>query len=167
VHGFPNFSHWTPETFNSGAGRAEVWACVSGGQLGAAVETWRVALWLTVGVNVTGYSCFYGGGITKFYALRKYTGGITTFSNLCVGAGGYPNGLGLRINGSEVEVWGAYGDPLDPTSWTLICSSTDTTYRGRFYAGRGIEDPTAGGLGIGCFGAGIPRRTQFFRWLHN
>ena len=157
VVGPVNYSFWTPQMFT---GDAEVWACISGGQLGAALESWRVALWTTAGVK-QGYLALYGGAIGKFFELRRYTDDLN-FTSLAVSGGGYPDRLGLRINGTAVEVWAAYGGV-----WALQLSFTDTTYRGGFYLSIGTEDPTGGGLSISCFGGGRKNRTQIFRWLSN
>jgi hypothetical protein len=169
VAGDPNYSHWTRQTFDSSTGEAQIWACTDGGQLGAALETWRVALWLVVGGSVSGYLAYYGGGIGKGFALRRYDGGIASFTGIGGSGGGYPTGLGIGINGGNVECWASYGDPFNPTTWALQCSATDGAYRGKFYGGIAIEDPTSGApgsLSFGCFGGGVPTRTQFFRWLH-
>lgn len=158
-HGDPNYSHWTRETFSSESGHVEAWACTEGGQLGAALETWRVALWTELGANLTGYLVYYGGGIGKGYAIRNYDGGVASFTGIAGGGGGFPQRLGIAINGDQIEAWGMYGGV-----WTLTATGTDTAHRGRFYAGIAIEDPTGGGLSMPCFGAGVPNRTQFFRW---
>ena len=77
------------------------------------------------------------------------------------GAGiGYPSKIGMRITGGVIEVWYANGG-----AWTNPFTVTDGTYRGNFYAGIGVEDPTAGGLSFTCFGGGRPHRTQIYRVL--
>lgn len=159
----PNYSHWAQETFDSEKGVVEVWGCTTGGQLGVALETWRVALWSSVG-SVTGYLLFYGGAISKGFKIRQYDGNLASFTEIASSAAvGYPERIGLKINGADIEGWGMYAGV-----WTLMCSAPgNTAYRGKFYLGLGIEDPTGGDLGFACLGGGVPRRTQFFRWLYN
>jgi hypothetical protein len=164
VHGNPNYSHWSQETFT---GDVEVWGCSGGGQLGAALESWRVTMWLDPEATV-GYVTLYGGALGKGFFTRRYGGpSIDNFLGIGSSGGGYPTGLGMRINGDEVECWSSYGDPFDPTTWNLQHTATDTTHRGNFYLGLSIEDPTGGGLGFGCFGGGVRHRSEFFRWLYN
>lgn len=162
IHGDPNYSHWTPETF---VGDVEVWGCSVGGQLGAAVETWRVFAFAGLGL-ASGYQVYFGGGIGKGFAIWKYTN--DDFIALA-GSGfpGYPSAIGMRIHDGVIEAWGAFGDPFDQNAWSIFCQASDNTYTGPFYIGLAIEDPTSGGLGFTCFGGGTPHRTQFFRWLYN
>lgn len=159
VFGDPNYSTWVREVFY---GNAEVWACISGGQLGAALETWRVALFTQIGINVQGYLLYYGGGLSKDLVLRKYTGGFASFTAIGSVSPPYPSSIGIRINGGNVEAWWEGGG-----GWTLGFTVADNAYRGGFYATLGIEDPTGGGLNFSCFGGGAANRSQFFRWLYN
>jgi hypothetical protein len=160
VHGDPNFSHWARDVFRTEDGIVEVWGCIAGGQLGAALETWRVALWHVLGDRIRGYLFYIGGALSKDYVIRRYDGGITNFTSIAGVGGGYPQKMGLRIDGDQVEAW--IEDSV--LGWVLATSATDTTYRGTFWAGIGVEDPTGGGLSFPCFGAGVPNRPQFFRW---
>ena len=64
------------------------------------------------------------------------------------------------VDGDNIEGWARYAGV-----WALQCSVVDTTYRGNFYLGIGIEDPTAGGLSLPCFGGGRKNRTQIYRIL--
>jgi len=159
-HGNPNYSYWAQETFSTDSGPVEVWACTAGGQLGAALETWRVFLAITLGDRWSGYLAYYGGGIGKGFAIRRYDDGNAGFFGIAGSGGGYPDKLGLRINGGEVECWAEFGGV-----WAMQCSASDGAYRGNFYLGIGIEDPTAGGLSFPCFGGGKPHRTQIYRIL--
>jgi hypothetical protein len=156
VHNGPNYSYWTAP-FPS-ANIVEVWGCTGGGQLGAALETWRVALWLEA--QFTGYLAYYGGAIGKSFVIRRYTDG--SWVDLVVGGGGYPQRLGLRIDGNNVECWG-----YNAGAWSLKCSIADTTHRGSFYPSLGIEDPTGGGLAFSCFGGGRKNFSQIIRWITN
>lgn len=155
------YSYWTPETF--GGDVIEVWGCSGGGQLGADLETWRVFAVVDT-QSFTGYRLYYGGGIGKSFNLSRVTN-VTTLNGICSAGGGYPSGLGMRINGDVVEAWAAYGDPHNPANWSMVCSGTDTFYRGQFYIGIGIEQESGTDqLGFSCFGGGAPTRSQFFRW---
>ena len=157
-HGDPNYSHWTPQRFNDQDGIVDVFACTNGGQLGAAVETWRVALWSEVGVNVSGYLLYYGGGISKGFVLRRYAGGILNFTEIVGNVADYPEAIGIRRYGDTLEGWGMFGGV-----WLLQVSTTDSNYHGNFWAGISIEDPTGGGLGMPCFSFGRKNRTQIYR----
>jgi hypothetical protein len=131
--------------------------------LGAALETWRVALWSQVGSSFSGYLLYYGGGIGKGYGLRRYDNG--GFTGIGGAGGGYPERLGLRwYTGGLIEAWGMYGGV-----WGLQATTSDPTYAPPFYMGIGIEDPTSGtfapSLAITCFGGGAKNRTQIYRWL--
>lgn len=160
-----NYSHWTR---NLAFGDAEVWACTSGGQLGAALETWRVALWTQTGGNLTGYLLYYGGGIGKGFGLRKY--GNNSFLGIGGANGGYPQRIGLKIvqETQDIQMWAMYSDV-----WTLMGTQDHAieptiSLPGPYYMGIGMEEQ--GGtleLGIDCFGGGTPHRSQFFRWLYN
>lgn len=164
VHGSPNYSYWTPATYYASAtsGIVEVWGCPVGGGLGAALETWRLALWRDNPDNVQGYLLYNGGGIGKAFTLRRYNGGsLSNFVDIAsVGATSTAQMM-LRINGPYVEGWRTD----DGVNWYKALSVLDTTYRGSFYLVLGIEDPTAGGLGWNCFGGGIKLRTQIYRVL--
>jgi len=158
--GNPDYSAWVREVY---PGDAEVWACLAGGQLGIALETWRIGLFTSIGDTLEGYLLLSGGSISKDLALRRYDGNITNFTGIGgLGNVGYPLMMGLKINGTHVEAW-----TWDGISWSLRIDVVDNTYRGSFFLALGLEDPTGGGLGFECFGGGIPRRTQFFRWLYN
>lgn len=140
----------------------EVWACTSGGQLGAAVESWRVGLAQGAPVNSgrkVGYLALFGGGIGKAYQLRRYDGD-PVWATLAEVGDGYPDKILLRTNGPDVEVWGE-----DAGVWSLKISEPDNTYRGPFNLFLGIEDPTSGGLCISCMGGGVKNRTQIYRVL--
>lgn len=159
-----SYSYWTQETFDSAKGDVQAWACIEGGQLGAALETWRVALFQNVGSPQygSGYLVYIGGAIAKNFSIRRYTSG--TFDAEVTTPSFYPERLGIRITDTDVEAW-AYS----AGTWQLVLTMADQTYRGKFYAVLGIEHPTGPGsdLTMSCFGGGVPRRTQFFRWLYN
>src|SRR5262245_17342904 len=77
VHGEPNYSHWVADVVQIPLGfRGEVFGCTAGGQLGAALETWRVFLFNQVGVNFYGYLVYVGGGIGKEFRIRRYDNGL-------------------------------------------------------------------------------------------
>jgi hypothetical protein len=154
-HGETNYSYWTRRQFSS-SGLLELWACITGGQLGAAVESWRVVLATSVGDSWNGYLVLFGGGIFSGYTIRRYSGG--DFTNIGGASAGFPDKLGIRIDGNDIQAWGEYGGV-----WSLEASVSDTTHRGMFYLALGIEDPTGGGLSISCVGGGIPNRTQIYR----
>lgn len=156
IHGDTNYSYWARDQFDS-SGLVEVWACIDGGQLGAAIDSWRVLLAHSVGGDWDGYLVLLGGGILDDIVIRRYDNGVPT--GLISVSGGSPRKIGMRINGPVIEAWSA---PL-VGAWSLITSVTDTTYRGQFYAGFGIEDPTGGGVTISCVGGGVPNRTQIYR----
>lgn len=159
VHNGTNYSYWTRGVFSTPS-IVEVWACLDGGHLGAALETWRVALWKVLGDARDGYLAYMGGGIGKEIAIRRYTGG--SFTDIAQVGADYPERLGLRIDGANVECWSSLGGV-----WALRCSAVDNTHRGGFYLSIGIEDPTAGGLSMPCFGGGVRNRSQIFRLLRN
>ena len=140
----------------------EAFGCTPGTGLGAALESQRVALWLGNPDNLVGYLSGHGGGISEFYFFRKYTGG-GAFENPDGMTGPitdvHPDKIGIRITPTGVEQWGEIAGV-----WTLIQSSTDTDYRGTFYAA--LETEEQGGtdeVGFSCFGAGVPNRTQIYR----
>jgi len=155
------WSIWVKEAF---FGNAEVWACAGGGQLGAALEDWRVGLFTEIGTNeYDGYEVIVGGSLSKDLIVRRYTnGGFTQIGGL--GSVGYPPLIGMSLTPSNVNVWIDTGAGWPPTPTLSIA---DNTYRGAMYAGIGLEDPTSGGLYFSCFGGGQPNRPQFFRWLYN
>lgn len=155
------YSYYTLQQFE---GDAEVWGFPVGGQLGAALETWRLFMFETLDPP-TGYLVYIGGGIGKDTTLRIYDG--NSFTGLGSEAHVYTNALMLRTNGPYVEVWANDTDQTfdDPSKWYLRIQATDGTYRGPFYIGMGIEDPTGGGLGWDAIGGGIPHRTQIYRIL--
>lgn len=152
-----NGSYWTPDVF---IGDAEAWGCVSGGGLGAANESWRVALWKDDPNQMVGYSSGFGGGISENYFFRRYDGGGSYFELSQVGATP-PEKLGIRVTATSVQQWAYYsGD------WHLIDEKPDTTYRGAFYASIELEEQ--GGideLSFDCFGAGVKNRQHFYRWV--
>lgn len=159
LHGDPNYSFWTPQAFPD---NVEVWGCTDGGQLGAAVETWRLNLWQGDPRRGVGYTLMYGGAIAKYFALRRYDSTAALDFTEVDFAGGYPTTMLLRINGDNVEALASYDSGA---TWSLMGYITDTNHRGGdWHIGLGIEDPTGGGLSFSCFGGGVPRRTQFFRW---
>jgi len=154
-----NGSYWTPDIF---IGNAEAWICLGGGGLGAANESWRIALWKDDPDAMIGYSSGWGGGIGEFYFFRRYDGG-GSFTEI----GGmqadndFPNRLGIRITDTGVEQW-----RQRLGVWTLVQTANDTTYRGAFYAAIEVEEQ--GGineLSIGCFGAGVKNRQHIYRVL--
>lgn len=150
-------------------GDVEVWARCRGGQLGAALETWRLFLWgPNPAVGAQGYLVYVGGGLGKDTVIRRYDS-TADYTVIASSGASYANGLMLRINGSAVEAWGCdFGDnELVPSNWYLRCSVNDTTYRGPYYLGIGIEDPTNGGLSFVGVGGGIPLRKQIFRHVSN
>jgi hypothetical protein len=157
-----NYSTYVAQAFYaSGTNIIEIWACTVGGQLGAALETWRVYLFQNIQGAYYGYMFRYGGAIGKSFELRVYTGGGTSGTNIAQVGGGYPDRLGLRINGAVIEGWAMYGGV-----WQLMCSATNTAYRGYFYGGCGTEEEfVIGSLGINCFGGGVVHFTQFYRWM--
>ena len=158
VQGPPNYSYWTRDAFSGDI--VEAWMCTSGGQLGAAVETWRIALLLDDPAQFQGYLGYFGGGITKEIVIRQYDD-VGTQNVIAQGAlpgGAYPEMIGLRINGDAVEFWA-----MITGTWALYLTVNDTTYRGAFYLVIGTEDPTGGGLSISCFGGGVKNRTQIYR----
>jgi len=143
-HGEPNYSYYTtplPDGKPQG-----IYACSTGGQLGVAVETWRIALYNSVGASISGYHFMYGGGIGKGYFLWAVHGSAS-FSTIDTSSGPYPQKMGIIVNGSSIEGW-SYNSGI----WTLRCSAIDGAYSGPMYPVLGIEDPTGGGLGFVCFG---------------
>lgn len=156
----PNYSYWTSPFDADAIDPLEIFACSGGGQLGAALETWRIDLWQTVGgTSVNGYELFFGGGLSKGWELDKWVSSSGT--NLDTAPyNGYPNKIGLRLNGDDVEGWANYAG-----TWVMEVSATDTTFRGSLYASLAIEDPTSGGLYFDCFGGGavVRRVPQFIR----
>lgn len=156
-----NGMYYAPRAFQS---PCEIFGCLSGGGLGAALEGWRVAFWLGSPQSATGYLAGFGGGIGKDFFLRRYDGGFSSFTGIGGLSGqAYPDLLGMRITDTEVEIW--RGDDPGPV-WTLVDSAADTTYRGLFYAAIELEEQ--GGideLGFGCFGVGVKNRQHIYRWL--
>jgi hypothetical protein len=163
LSGYIAYSYYTRMTLPAD-GEWEIWACVSGGQLGAALESWRIAVWGGP-YSAAGYTFLFGGGIAKFYDLRAYLGSRSSFNSLApvVGAG-YPSMMLLRRT-SEGNIEGWSSDD-DGANWTMRIQVPDVApWGGRLYMALGIEDPTGGGLNFGCFGGGIPHRTQIYRIL--
>lgn len=159
-------SFWTRERFS---GDCEVWGIPYGGQLGAALETWRLFLWADPITAPKGYLVYIGGGIGKDTVIRRYDGGgASDYTVLASDSRGYATGLCLVINGDDVEAWGSTGSPSNPANWVMRCSATDTTYRDDLYLGMAIEDPTNGGLSFTAIGGGHRRkRQQIYRRLSN
>lgn len=165
-----NYSYYNQQLLLiTGEGRGEAWGCSEGGQLGAALETWRVFLFLNPGTSFSGYLFYFGGALSKDFVIRRYTNGVPAADIASNPFIAYPARMALVIDGDAVQGWCSF-DPF-PDIWQLICQTNDTTYRGAFFAGLGLEDPTSGSstpsLGFDCFGLGVPNRQQFFRWLYN
>lgn len=158
LSGYIAYSYWTPMTFSGD--HVEVWGIATGGQLGAALETWRLFMWQQL-YPPAGYLVYYGGGIGKGLVIRRYNGNWT-YDVIASAGSFYPGYLLLRINGADIEAWAA---DTDPQNLALQCSAPDPNYRGPFHIGMGIEDPTVGGLAWTAFGGGVKRRTQFYRWV--
>lgn len=139
----------------------EAYACTPDPDLGAALESQRVALWTDPNAR-TGYSIGHGGGIGQTYFFRKYT------SNAFIGIGStpsreeHPNRLGLRITPTEVQAWGFYIG--DTPEWQLISVEADSEHRGPMWCA--LETEEQGGLNevsFQCFAGGVPNRTQIYR----
>jgi len=148
-----SYSHYNVEQLSTAGGSAEAWGCSSGGQLGAALETWRLGLWSTVGSGVQGYQLYFGGALSKDFVLRRYDGGITNFTQIGPGQNSdYPVKMGLVVrDDGDIEAWATF--TATPTTWELQITTNDTTYPGPFYAGLGIEENDS--LYWTCFGASI------------
>lgn len=155
-------SYWTAGRFYDDC---EVWGIPVGGQLGAALETWRLFIFETPWTAPSGYLVYVGGGLSKDTVIRRYDAG--DFTNLVSSTAGYASALELRINGDDVECWACdFGhSPGVPSNWYLRCSVTDTTYRGPFYVGMAIEDPSNGGLAWKGIGGGKRKRQQIYRYV--
>lgn len=160
--GNPNYSHWTHPA-QEVAGLVEMYACTTGGQLGADLETWRIALWTITGSNVTGYLAYFGGSLSKDTVLRRYDGGLGSFTQIASQSFvAWPERMGLRITPTDVEVYEDYGG-----GWVFSCGAADTTYRGvDWYGGLGVETSVVNTNTFICFALSItPRRTQIYRIL--
>lgn len=138
----------------------EAYGCSPGSGLGAALESHRIVALIGDPDAYNGYSSGYGGGIGQEYFFRRYD----AFSFTGIGSGPPhnigPEKLGIRITPTRVEQWSYHSG-----AWELIQYANDTTHRGTVYFA--LETEEQGGIeevGWVCFGAGIPRRTQFFRW---
>ena len=140
----------------------EAYGCTPGSGLGAALESHRIVALIGDPDAYNGYSSGYGGGISEGYFFRRYTEfGFGPLDGIVAGTDpGPPEKLGIRITPDRVEQWAYAGG-----TWTLVQTGFDTTHRGavRF----ALETEEQGGteeVAWECFAAGIPRRTQFFRW---
>jgi len=150
-----NGMYWTRDTY---IGLAEVWACTSGGGLGAALETWRVALWQDDPDSKIGYLTYYGGGIGEEYVIRRYDGGGSFTGIASLDTAG-PSKIGMRLTPTHVECWAYFSG-----QWNFIVSAADATYRGTFFAAVEMEEQGGiGNLGMGCFGAGVINRQHIYR----
>lgn len=156
-------SFYTRQRFT---GDVEVWGIPYGGQLGAALETWRLFIWSNPIWNPTGYLVYVGGGLSKDTVIRRYDG-LDDYTSIASSPAGYASAMMLRINGDDVEAWRVDNgdDPDNPANWYMACSVTDTTYRGPYYVGMAIEDPSAGGLSFTAIGGGKPIKTQIYRYV--
>jgi hypothetical protein len=155
------YSVYTQDVFYAtGDNIIEVWGCSSGGQLGAALETWRVALWQAPYYLSRGYRCYYGGGIGKGFSIARIDDPTGPANGIASAGGGYPTNLGMRIDGAAIQCWASYDNGV---TYALMCEGNETTYRGNFYLGLGIEEDAIGDLGFTCFGGGIKNRTQIYR----
>ena len=107
-----------------------------------------------------GYLMYIGGGLSKTTVIRRYAAD-GSFTVIASGGGSYSTGILLQTKGDVVEAWG-----INSGVWTLRCSANDPTFRGPFYIGMAIEDPTNGGLGFTAFGGGVTSsRPQIYRIL--
>ena len=142
----------------------EAFGCTPDPDLGAALESNRVALWTNPDAP-TGYSSGHGGGIGQSYFLRRYNGGGTSdytgIGDIPNTTNTHPTKLGIRITPTRVEQYGMIGGV-----WTLITYAADTTYRGPFYLA--LETEEQGGINevsFRCFGAAAVNRQHIYRWL--
>lgn len=159
----PNGSIYVAEAFSGPI--IEAYACTPNPGLGAAIESQRILALIGNPYEYTGYLSGYGGGIGENYFMRKYNGGTTSsWDNLGGDVGGTrPDKLGIRLTPTHVEQWAYYGGV-----WNLIQSHPDTAHRGTTYFM--LETEEQGGtveVGFTCFGAGIPNKTQIYRWVSN
>lgn len=152
----------------------EVWG--AGGAGIDDTEAWRLALLKDVGGTnaVDGYLLLIvasGGGAN--WQIRKYTNwsGVSTLASvsgsLIDAGGGSPEYALLRINGDDIEAWYC----SDVTSWTLVASATDTTYRTDLYLSMGISTDDGGNPSWQAIGGGAipPWVPEFIRrpWEHH
>lgn len=147
-------------------GDCEVWGRPYGGQLGAALETWRLFFFTDVLTDSpSGWLVYIGGGIGKNTVLRRYDAG--GFTDVASHASGYASALLLRLVGADVEVWAVNNgqDYNNPANWYQRIGYTDATYRSDLYLGMAIEDPTNGGLSWHGIGGGDHRRQQIYRYV--
>lgn len=159
TEGVLNGMVWVANIFPS---PCEVWACTNGGQLGAALETWRVGMFLSTPYDQIGYQSYYGGALNKAFVIRRYDGvgswtELISFQTLA-----YPERIGMRITTTHIEQWARYSGV-----WTFIHQAADTNHRGPFLASIAME--IQGGvdqLWMGCFGAGMKNRQHIYRWLN-
>ena len=156
THDGANYSYYGETPLGTSPNPVEVWCCTTGGQLGAALETWRVFLMFGPAspgglLPGNGYLMWFGGGLAKSLVLNRYDAwnfGPNVEGGLPGSA--YPEKIGMRITNGTVEGW------VQITGvWSQILTLTDSTYRGTFYGGIGVEDPTGGGLAIPCFGGAL------------
>lgn len=155
---FVNGMYWTVSAFRS---PCEVFACVGGGGLGAANESWRVCLWKDDPTAGVGYMAAFGGGIGEDYFMRRYDGGFNNFVGIAGVDTTNPEKIGLRITNTDVEEWAYFsGD------WHLLLTVPDTTYRGTFFAAIEMEEQgSVGNVSMGCFGGGVINRQHIYRIL--
>jgi len=151
-HGLTNYSEWIANTYTTDDGILEVWGIPGGGGLGAAVESHRLTLWTpgAAGRSASGYLTYFGGGIGSDYVIRRYDSFV--FTNIAISGTAAPAAMMLRIDGDLIQTWRATDGTFQ--TWEKMVEVSDTTYRGEFYVGLGIEDPTAGGLSWLAFGGG-------------
>jgi hypothetical protein len=153
-------SYWNVATFDNFA--AEAWGYAFAG--GAEGLAWSLGLFQDVGGSgtVDGYrarieSAFSGVN----FVLYKYTNAVRTViaSGGSLGSSVNPGWLLVRRNGTDVEVWygGNASISIPPTSWTLECSATDTTYTTGLSLSLGITDNSGSQLNDWLsFGGGGP-----------
>lgn len=165
-------SYWTTLFTQFGSDEVEVWGYPRGGGAGAAGVAWALDLWQQPGGSgvVDGYrfrnESSGGGAQFRLYRITN-TATATTIG----GSGGFATGnpstmvMLLRRNGGNVEGWYSANAGAN---WTLVVSTTDSTYTGSFYIGCGIRDNSAGQIldwaGIGG-GSGSVNRPQIYRYL--
>ena len=163
---------WTPETFS---GDMEVWGQSAG--VADLSEGWRLAMLSGPGASVstiTGYILLVNnaiGGLAT-WAIRKYPGGGTGFSNIG-GASGQP-----RIDTGSYALFRRNGDDLEAyistdggANWTLIASVTDTDFTTDLNIGIGLDSDDGTGEAWAGVGGGGSNTTivpvpQYIRRTH-
>jgi hypothetical protein len=146
------FSYWNPISFNAATDAVEVWGLATGGGGGAGGEGWRLGFLKDVGMGggVDGYVAIHFSAGSPIIIIRRYdNGGFTALAAVGVGfIGGY---FLFKINGNDLEFWYS-GDTIN---WSLVVSTTDTTYRTGLYLALGAEDQGFGHIcGWNLFGGG-------------